>query len=119
MQLTTALEGFWLSKARTVSQNTINDYSHTYDRFVRFLAGQAIEDMDAIKPQHIDAFLTWLATDEGLAPKTVLNHWIALSSLWTWAEKDRADPTSSAGASPSRACVASSPNLTPMKTLSA
>ncbi len=92
MQLTTALEGFWLSKSRSVSQNTINDYSHTYDRFVRFLAGQAIEDMDAIKPQHIDAFLTWLATDEGLAPKTVLNHWIALSSLWTWAEKEMDQP---------------------------
>lgn len=88
MQLTTALEGYWLSKARTVSQNTINDYSHTYDRFVRFLAGQAIDEIETVTPQHINAFLTWLDTDEGLAPKTILNHWIALSALWTWAEKD-------------------------------
>ena len=87
MQLTTALEGFWLSKARTLSQNTVNDYNHTYGRFIRFLAAQHVEDLETVTPQHIEAFLAWLASDCGLAPKTILNHWIALSALWTWGEK--------------------------------
>ena len=43
MQLTTALEGFWLSKARSLSQNTVNDYNHSYGRFVRFLADRHLE----------------------------------------------------------------------------
>jgi site-specific recombinase XerD len=88
MQLTTALEGFWLSKARSVSQNTVNDYNHSYGRFIRFLADQHVEEIETVTPQHINAFLTWLNTDCGLAPKTILNHWIALSALWTWAEKE-------------------------------
>lgn len=88
MQLSTALEGFWLSKARSLSQNTVNDYNHSYGRFIRFLANQHVEEMETVTPQHINAFLTWLDTDQCLAPKTVLNHWIALSALWTWAEKE-------------------------------
>ncbi len=49
---------------------------------------QHVEDIETVTPQHINAFLTWLDTDQGLAPKTILNHWIALSALWTWAEKE-------------------------------
>lgn len=50
MQLTTALEGFWLSKARSLSQNTVNDYNHSYGRFVRFLADRHLEEIETVTP---------------------------------------------------------------------
>jgi len=88
MQLATALEGFWLSRQRHLSPNTIRDYNHTFNRFQAWLTERNIADIERITPQHIDAFLTWLADHCQLAPKTCLNYWIALSALWTWAETE-------------------------------
>ncbi len=83
MKFESAVEGYWLEKRRNVSQRTVMDYSATFRRFGEFL-GPSME-FDEIKPDHVRKFLTKLL-NSGLSPKTVNNAWIALSSLWTWAE---------------------------------
>ena len=41
-----------------------------------------------IRSDDINRFLNYLRDDLELGPKTILNHWIALSSFWTWVERD-------------------------------
>lgn len=78
-----ALEGYWLEKRRNVSKKTYADYSSTFNRFRTFLNGNV--KFEEIKTDQVRKFLTELR-DGGLSPKSVNNAWIALSSLWTWAE---------------------------------
>lgn len=88
MTFTDAITGYWLEKRRDMSQNTINDYELTFKRFALHIGDL---DIAAITPPHVRAFLNALA-DSGLGDKTVANHWIALSSFWTWAEHDLGIP---------------------------
>ena len=118
MQLTTALEGFWLSKARSLSQNTVNDYNHSYGHFIRFLADQHVEEIETVTPQHINAFLTWLDTDCGLAPRPSSTTGSPFPPCGPGPRKSWSYPTSSAAASSHHACGVSSPNPTPRKTSS-
>lgn len=85
MKWENALEGYWLEKRRNVSANTVVDYSRTFRQF-RAYVGQEIE-FEEIKTDHVRKFLAQLGK-KGLSPKTVNNCWIALSSLWTWAEAE-------------------------------
>lgn len=77
---TKAVEGFYLSlNARHLSQNTIDDYSRTIQKFITFLgADLPVRD---ITPQHIQNFL---ASFTNLSNKSLLNYYVGLSSLWTW-----------------------------------
>lgn len=90
MRLTAAIDGFWLARRRDLSQNTVNDYRRTFERFCPFVGtGRNIAD---ITTADIHAYLNHLTDDLHLAPHTVRNHWIALSALWTWAENELAIP---------------------------
>lgn len=74
------IEGYLMSLgARHLSQHTIDDYSRTLYRFAEFLG----EDLpvDQITTRHIESFL---ATKSHLSNKSILNHYIGLSALWTW-----------------------------------
>ena len=83
-----AVEGFWLSLgARHLSQHTIDDYSRTISKFAAFL-GEDIPITD-ITPQHVE---TWLASLTTLSNKSLLNHFIGLSSFWTWLTKEEIVP---------------------------
>lgn len=86
MLIDNAVEGFWLTKARNLSPSTIADYSLTFQRLAEFLGPR--QEFEAITHHQLNLFMNHLATQFKLAPKTQLNSWIALSSLWTWAEKD-------------------------------
>ena len=86
MQLDYAIEGYWLAKRRDFSVNTINDYTLTFKRLTEFI-GKTRELKD-ISSEDINRFLNTLRDDLELSQKTILNHWIALSSFWTWAERD-------------------------------
>lgn len=81
MKLSTAVEGYWLARKRDFSQNTVNDYSLTFRRFVAFVDDS---DMATVTTDQIHGFLNHL-DDMGLSAKTQANAWTALSSLWTWA----------------------------------
>jgi site-specific recombinase XerD len=45
-------------------------------------------DLRHISSEDINRFLNHLRGDLDLSQKTILNHWIALSSFWTWVERD-------------------------------
>ena len=76
-----AIEGYWLAKRQNMSKNTVIDYARTFRRFGDWIDQGEVEK---VKPQDVQAFLLHLKEEGGLAPKTVSNSWIALSSLWTW-----------------------------------
>jgi integrase/recombinase XerD len=84
MNLVTALDGYWLVKERQMSQHTVRDYQLTFRRLVEFLP-QDIAFCD-ITPEHLHQFLNLCKRRHKLSDKSLCNVWIALSSLWTWAE---------------------------------
>lgn len=91
MLLSDALEGYWLANERNLSPNTVRDYSLTFRRLSDHCAAAGIDQFEAITPDTINALLNELAR-RGLGRKSLLNVWIALSSLWTWAEAAIAAP---------------------------
>jgi len=85
MRLDYALDGYWLSRKRDLSQNTVNDYSVTFRRLAEFLGpGREFEE---VSTQDVNRFLNHLQDEKQLSGKTLANAWTALSSLWTWAER--------------------------------
>ncbi|MCD6291381.1 MAG: tyrosine-type recombinase/integrase [Anaerolineae bacterium] len=90
MYLDYALEGYWLSKRRNLSPNTQRDYELTFRRFLDFIGPNA--EIENITSDDVERFLNFLTEELGLSDKTVINHFIALSSLWTWAERNLGVP---------------------------
>ncbi len=83
---------YWRANQRDKSPNTYLDYSRTYAKFAVWLqAHQLDHDVDAITSEHIDDYLND-QEETGLSRKSIANQWIALSSLWTWAETKLAMP---------------------------
>lgn len=87
MKLVDALEGYWLSKRLNFSPRTIADYTMTFDRFVLFFSRDV--EIEAITSTDIHKYLQYLPQKyPKVGKRTLSNHWIALSSLWTWAEQE-------------------------------
>jgi len=78
-----AVEGFWLDRRRSLSKATQRDYALTFRRFGEWIRNGEVEKVTSTQ---VNRFLEYLGDELELAPKTVLNAWIALSSFWTWAE---------------------------------
>jgi len=86
--LSKVIEGYLLSLgARHLSPNTISDYTRTLNKFAAYLA----EDLPVtdITPRHIESFL---ASQQTLSNKSLLNYYIGLSSLWTWLVNEEIAP---------------------------
>jgi integrase/recombinase XerD len=83
MRFLEAVEGFWLDRRRELSPNTQSDYARTFRRFAGFVRNA---ELGKVTPRQVNQFLEWLVEEFDMAPKTVLNAWIALSAFWTWAE---------------------------------
>ena len=81
-----AVEGYWLEKRTLVTKATIDDYSGTFRRFAAY-HGDELPPFEYIGAVHVRAYLTHIR-DSGRSAKSALNAWVALSSLWTWAEKE-------------------------------
>lgn len=77
---------YWRANQRDKSENTVLDYTRTFNKLAAWL-GENHPDIDAeeITPEHINDYLND-QEDLGLSRKSVANQWVALSSLWTWAE---------------------------------
>lgn len=87
--LSKAIEGYLLSlNARHLSPNTISDYTRTLVKFSAFL----VDDMpvDQITARHIESFL---ASQQNLSNKSLLNYYVGLSSFWTWLVNEDIVPT--------------------------
>lgn len=85
MKLPDALEGYWLTRRLDLSRHTVSDYGLTYRRLQEFLGDVEIE---TITSNDVRRFLQHLPGKYGMGDRTLSNIWIALSSLWTWAEGD-------------------------------
>jgi len=86
MRLDYAIEGYWLAKRRGFSPHTVADYAVTFRRFVAFVGAE--REFEKISAMDVNRFLNHLQDELALSDKTTLNAWTALSSLWTWAEKE-------------------------------
>lgn len=76
-----ALVGYDLaSRARRLSEHTRMDYYTTFHKFQAWMkTDRLVKD---IKPDDIRAFLD---SHNGISKKTLLNYYVGLSALWTWA----------------------------------
>jgi len=80
-----ALEGYWLARRRDFSRYTVRGYAQVFREFGAHV-GPAMH-VERISREQVRAFLNGMAA-RGLADKTILNAWVALSSFWSWAEAD-------------------------------
>lgn len=85
MKLSDAITGYWLDKRLDFSKHTIAGYSVIFDRLIAFLADKPFEQ---ITSNDIRRFLAHSMDKYKLSNKSLVNVWIALSSLWTWAERE-------------------------------
>lgn len=83
MRFDAALEGYWLARRRDFTNDTVTDYTRTFDLFSEFNGARPVEE---INPKHIEEYLTAQQKKFGWSNKTLRNSWIALSSFFTWAE---------------------------------
>jgi integrase/recombinase XerD len=80
LTFTQAIDGYLLAaNARRLSQNTLNDYTLTFRKFIDHLGSDP--PIESITPKDIEAFL---ASQNSVSKKTLLNYHIGLSALWTW-----------------------------------
>lgn len=79
-----AVDGWELhAAARRLSQNTLNDYRNTFRKFQAFLSEDLL--LADVSVEHIQRFM---ATQNGLSKKTLLNYHTGLSALWRWASDE-------------------------------
>jgi integrase/recombinase XerD len=90
MQLSDALTGYWLDKRTVFSPHTVTDYSLTFDRLIEFLGPTT--EIEGVTSDDLRRFLAHVKKCYKLGDKTTVNVWIALSSLWTWADKELGIP---------------------------
>lgn len=85
MLLSDAISGYWLEKKVNLSSSTIRDYQLTFDRLLSFLGDVPFANIVA---DDVRRFLAHVQVEHDLGRKTLANHWIALSSLSSWAETE-------------------------------
>jgi len=79
-----AIEGFELNvRSRYLSQGTVKDYFTTFRKFFNFLEDDP--PIELISSKHVERFL---ASQENISNKTLLNYHRGLSALWTWCIKE-------------------------------
>ncbi len=86
MRLSDAITGYWLDKKIALSAHTVTGYELTFDRLLQFLGGD--KPIESVTSDDIRRFLADVKKRFKLGAKSTINIWIALSSLWTWAEKE-------------------------------
>jgi site-specific recombinase XerD len=75
-----SIEGYLLAaNARRLSPNTINDYSFTLHKFKQYLGDDPPIAEISVKDVQI-----FLANQNHISKKTLLNYHTGLSALWTW-----------------------------------
>ena len=85
MKISDAIDGYWLDKRLDFSDHTVTGYSVTFRRLIDYLQDK---DIEQVTSNDIRRFLAYVAAEYELSPKSLSNVWTALSSLWSWAEKE-------------------------------
>lgn len=86
MLLRDALTGYWLDKRKTRSPRTITDYELAFERLVEFVGEE--RTIESVTSDDVRRFLAAMRDEHDLSTKSVINLWISLSSLWSWAERE-------------------------------
>lgn len=84
MQLSRAIEGYFLAKERVYSKDTVRAYRATLGRFCGFVNDIEIDDISA---DHIRRYLQHLE-DGGMIASSLARSWCVLSSFFTWASAE-------------------------------
>lgn len=83
--LTQAFGGYFIyADAAGLSQNTINDYSVTFKRFLQFMGDARVRDVTPLDVQKFLSSLKNERTGKRLSEKTRLNYHTGLGALWSW-----------------------------------
>lgn len=88
MKLSDALQGYWLTRRRYLAEDTQRNYA---SRFKRLTAHMGDPDFRSITSGDVNEFLEHEAS-RGVSDRTVYDTWVALSALWTWANKELSIP---------------------------
>lgn len=84
LTLSQAIEGYVMyTEARRLAKGTVYDYQKAFKKFRLFLGGDP--PLKSITAHQVERFMASLPH---LSKKTLLNHHIALSALWTWAQRE-------------------------------
>ena len=94
MRLTNCFDWYWLAMS-DLSPHTRDDYDRTFRRLSAFLGDDS--DIEKITHRDIQRFLAHIETTYHLGRKTICNAWIALASLWRWANHELNIPNIIAG----------------------
>ena len=79
-----ALEGYLLyADASRLSPHTIADYTNTFRKFQNFLSYDP-----PINQITVDQVRQFMAAQDHISKKTLLNYHTGLSALWTWATEE-------------------------------
>lgn len=89
MKLNTVIKGYWLDKKLEFSKQTVQTYSYPFRYLVEYLGDVEFTD---ITTDHIRHFLIHLQESRNLSRRSLSDYWIALSSLWSWAESELGTP---------------------------
>ncbi|MCC6271146.1 MAG: tyrosine-type recombinase/integrase [Microbacteriaceae bacterium] len=89
MKLSTVIQGYWLDKKLEFSKQTVQTYSYPFRYLVEYLGDVEFTD---ITTNHIRHFLIHLQESRNLSRRSLSDYWIALSSLWSWAETELGTP---------------------------
>jgi len=85
MLLSQVLQGYWLANEQRLSRNTTaRFYGMVFDRLSAFLGDP---EFSSITADDLRRFLLHIER-RGVTKRTVSDHWIPLSALWTWAESE-------------------------------
>ena len=81
LRLSQVIEGLELAcHARRLSRHTLADYGNTFGKPFAFLDGDPV--FSEVMAERLRGFL---AAQDGVSAKTVLNYHTGLSALWSWA----------------------------------
>lgn len=84
MDLETAIELFFAERW-DMSQTTVDAYRNHYSHFQRYIGNPGIDKID---PSQIKMYLKHAHVDLGLSRRTCSDHWVSLSSLFSWCESE-------------------------------
>lgn len=88
MKLSDALQGYWLTRRRHFAEDTRRNYTNQFKKFVAHVGNP---DFASIASPDVRKYLNH-ELDRGLSDRSVYDAWVALSSLWTWANHELSIP---------------------------
>lgn len=85
MKITETIDGYFLDKKLEFSPRTVENYDLFFRYFLEFTGDP---DIESVTTKTIRLFLVYLKEKRNYSDRSIHDAWVALSSLWTWAETE-------------------------------